>query len=950
MDDHAQVRSTSAEPERSLIEVSGRVVGSTIVAGSGNTILNLSVAPGGSARIDRAPAAPKVDRRPPPVFSPPRDFPDLLGRAAELTAAVSAIDGNGPIEIVGEAGIGKTALLRHLAHRIPHARTHNLVHDGTGTSGADDTLQMLFQAFYDCDPPYRPTGAERRRLLADIEAVVLLDNRELTRSEIEELGNSALGCVFVITGEEQQVFGEGIVVSLRGLSAEASLDLIARQLGRSLTESERIACIELSRVLKGHPLRIAQAASRVREGGDESQSVLGGISRWRATGTLVAADIAGSLSAAELAVLGLLDAVAPAPLSPTTIGAIVGVSEAALTECLASLERRALVQTSSPRYRLSGTLDEAVHEQLIQTDWNSRLLTYYASLAGDHGIGTPPALEEQDALLHALDHGVEHGEWSAVIDVATALEPALVTDGRWQAWNTTLDHRRVAARKSGNQRAESLAIHQAGTRAACMGELAVGTAQLREALELRRAADDPELSVTEHNLAVLEPPPPPPPGKGDGIPWPPRGPLLVALAGAALAVAAAVAIAIWTGGTTLRVPDVVGDHVKLAERTIRGAHLQPKVELVRSATVPRNVVEGSTPAPGSKTAKGATVTLAVSTGITTVPNVVGDGIARARQRLSAAHLRVGRITRKASSHPVGQVLSQHPAAATKVSFESSVSLELARAAPPIKVKVPDVRGDSIDAARAALQAVGLKVGSTTPQPSSLPTGTVISQTPAANTAVPPNSSVGLTLASTRTTPSVSVPDLQGDTLDAATAALQAVGLKVGSTTPQPSSLPTGTVISQTPAAHTTAQPGSSVNVTLATPISTTVSVPDLQGDTLDAATAALQAVGLKVGSTTPQPSSLPTGTVISQTPAAHTTAQPGSSVNVTLATTPPPPTVPNVIGNTTADAERALSALGFKYKLSYATGNAGFVIAQTPTGGTPEPSGYTVSLTIGEVG
>jgi MoxR-like ATPase len=39
----------------------------------------------------------------------------LIGRDAELRAAVAAFDGDDPLAVVGEAGIGKTSLVRAAA-------------------------------------------------------------------------------------------------------------------------------------------------------------------------------------------------------------------------------------------------------------------------------------------------------------------------------------------------------------------------------------------------------------------------------------------------------------------------------------------------------------------------------------------------------------------------------------------------------------------------------------------------------------------------------------------------------------------------------------------------------------------------------------------------------------------------------------------------------------------
>src|SRR6516225_1909425 len=54
--------------------------------------------------------------RPTPILLRPRLLRGLIDRRVELDAALSALDVGLPVEISGEPGVGKTAILRHLAH------------------------------------------------------------------------------------------------------------------------------------------------------------------------------------------------------------------------------------------------------------------------------------------------------------------------------------------------------------------------------------------------------------------------------------------------------------------------------------------------------------------------------------------------------------------------------------------------------------------------------------------------------------------------------------------------------------------------------------------------------------------------------------------------------------------------------------------------------------------
>ena len=200
------------------------------------------------------------------------------------------------------------------------------------------------------------------------------------------------------------------------------------------------------------------------------------------------------------------------------------------------------------------------------------------------------------------------------------------------------------------------------------------------------------------------------------------------------------------------------------------------------------------------------------------------------------------------------------------------------------VTVPNVVNDTLADATTAITAAGLVVGSTATQASStVPSGSVISQNPAAGTSEPSGSAVNLVLSSGPAP--VAVPNVVNKTLAAATSALKAVGLVVGTTTQQASTLvPAGSVISENPAAGTKVAVGSAVNLVLSSGPAT-VTVPSVVNDTVAAATAALRSAGLKVGSTTQHSSaSVPAGSVISQSPAAGVHVTAGSAVNLVVST------------------------------------------------------------------
>ncbi len=202
------------------------------------------------------------------------------------------------------------------------------------------------------------------------------------------------------------------------------------------------------------------------------------------------------------------------------------------------------------------------------------------------------------------------------------------------------------------------------------------------------------------------------------------------------------------------------------------------------------------------------------------------------------------------------------------------------------VTVPNVVGQTQAAATTAITAAGLVVGAVTLRPdATVPAGMVISQTPAAGAQAGPGSAVALTVS--QGPGLVTVPDVTGQTQAAATAAITGAGLVLGTVTQQNSAtVAAGLVISQSPAANTQANAGSAVALVLSQGPQP-VTVPDVAGLTRDAATAAITAAGLVVGQVTEAASdTVPDDSVISQSPAAGTSAAPSSPVDLVVSSGP----------------------------------------------------------------
>lgn len=208
----------------------------------------------------------------------------------------------------------------------------------------------------------------------------------------------------------------------------------------------------------------------------------------------------------------------------------------------------------------------------------------------------------------------------------------------------------------------------------------------------------------------------------------------------------AVVLQVGAGPETVTVPNVVGqteaDAVALLEREDNGFTV--RVQRVFDDEVPEGEVVSQTPRANAAAARGSQVVIRVSRGPgpVTVPQLVGNSLATAQSQLQAAGLEQGAVTERSSERQQGTVLSQDPASGTKVDRGSAVNLVIA--AGPETVSVPNVIGNTLDKARDSLQDAGFQVD-TVATSSDQPAGTVVDQSPSANTQVEAGSTITLTV-------------------------------------------------------------------------------------------------------------------------------------------------------------------------------------------------------------
>jgi len=162
----------------------------------------------------------------------------------------------------------------------------------------------------------------------------------------------------------------------------------------------------------------------------------------------------------------------------------------------------------------------------------------------------------------------------------------------------------------------------------------------------------------------------------------------------------------------------------------------------------------------------------------------------------------------------------------------------------------------------------------------------------------------------------------------------------------PSSSRKGMVIAQAPAGGARLSQGGTVALTISGG-QPKLAAPDVVGLTVAVAVKRLQAAGLK-SSQKVIFASAPPGRVVSQRPTAGTAVKKGSTVALSVSKGRQRVTVPNVVGRRRSDAVKRIQDAGLVAAVFSVPSQSppGFVVAQSPQGGTKARKGSRVRLNV----
>ncbi|MDF5758951.1 BTAD domain-containing putative transcriptional regulator [Spongiactinospora sp. TRM90649] len=323
------------------------------------------------------PRTPRPAQLPPAVSA-------FVGRGPELRAldALAGLDGSGPRTglISGVAGVGKTSLALHWAHRVagrfPDGQLYADLHgyDASGEAAAPAAVLERFLRALGIPGPELPSSepdraALLRATLAGRRVLVVLDNAASAAQVLPLLPDSPGCCVIVTSRRRLTGLQVKATLPLTVLTERESADLLGRVAGDRRISGEQAAAVRLAVLCDGLPLALRITAARLAmhprwslaELADRLADERSRLDQLSRNGVEVRGSIELSYrelsprSALAFRRLGLLDA--PGGFAPWLVAALLDTTLGEAQELLEQLVAAQLLQplgpdgTGRPRYR-----------------------------------------------------------------------------------------------------------------------------------------------------------------------------------------------------------------------------------------------------------------------------------------------------------------------------------------------------------------------------------------------------------------------------------------------------------------------------------------------------------------------------------------------------------------------------------------------------------------------
>ncbi|CAM5657367.1 ATP-binding protein [Streptomyces viridifaciens] len=435
-------------------------VSGTMIVGNRNTVTNLNITAeyGSAVTLHAGPLPDPVKRQ--RISHLPRTVADpLIGRERDLRLVQEALGKRQLVQVWGASGVGKSALLRHLARTLPGG-PDGAAYVEAGGRTADDLAQAIFDIGFEA-PNYKPSLEVLKEHLKTLRLRIYLDDAGLDEKDLRRLFDMAEQSAFVFTSQHRSALDGVHAIHLDGLTAPAGVNLVQTVLARGLLPDEARTVQALCDALHGNPLRLRRIALSAATG-----------KRLPSIADLpeLLPALLNRLRPPERDLLHLLGSLSGAELAAPQLSSLLGRPDA---EALAEgLVRHGLLLASETGYRCPPDVAECVLKSRM-TQFPAEPLCRALTAWVESRQTTP---DQVAAHFQALDVAVLRAERSGQAPLGMALaraaSPKLALSRQFDAWGSLLGAGWAAARSAGDSAGEEFFLREARARRRAIGRAA----------------------------------------------------------------------------------------------------------------------------------------------------------------------------------------------------------------------------------------------------------------------------------------------------------------------------------------------------------------------------------------------------------------------------------------------------------------------------------------------
>ena len=455
------------------------------------------------ADVAELPSPVGASLRTPPVVLRP-DPVRLLDREVEFAEIQNSIAPGVVLHVVGEGGVGKTALLRHLAHAPSTDQgPDGVVAIACRGLAASDVVQAIYDAVAIPAARAKATAEEIVNALSPMRLLVVLDDLDLPSSEAGELVSLLQGCATVVASRPGVSIPGAKVVPLGGLPSQASSALLTEIIGHEPSGTDAEAASAIAAAVGGNPQRLIQAGAL--SGWNWPQ--LGELARQLGASpdaTLAGLALAG-LNEVEQRLIAALALPGNPSIGADHIDALTSIDGS--SEALRRLVQAGLVVEEDGRVRLADEVASDVENSWPLSSPRSVALAYVTGWAEGNRRAPDAVAAESHAIVGLAEWATASAQHRETLRLAWVAAAPLALGRRFGAWGRVLNAAHGAARALDDHAAEGWVEHEHGTRALLLDDDEAAIHHLENGAELRDVSGDTEgAAATRRTIGMVSTP------------------------------------------------------------------------------------------------------------------------------------------------------------------------------------------------------------------------------------------------------------------------------------------------------------------------------------------------------------------------------------------------------------------------------------------------------------